>query len=366
MADNSREVLAMITPASSARISGIARYAREHGWHLMIQDRLGRRPIEWNGDGIVATIRHDETTDATLRKFRRRRIPIVDMTVDRPELLLPRVTSDHRAIGRLAAEHFRERHFRSVAWFSNSWGNVHRLRYEGLAEGLGFEPGKWIGNDDLIRADKPLAVLTYDETDALVLIRRCLAKHLSVPEEVAVLSIGNDPVMCEMQAITVSSIDQNLELGGYRAAELLDRLMSDRDGHRSCLRTRDESVLIPPKEIITRQSTDVIAISDPLARKAVEYIRRNLSSSFGAAQIAEALGVQRSRLDRAVTAAVGHSVGGEILRQRIAEVKMLLKKTDLPAAVIARKCGFCTPSYLNNVFRRVTGMTPARFRSGIT
>lgn len=362
MENRNREVLAMVTPASAARVGGIARYAREHGWHLMIQDRLGRRPLEWNGDGIVATIRHDGTTDDALREFRRR-IPIVDMTVDRPDLKLPRVTSDHRAIGRLAAEHFRERHFRSVAWFSDSWGNVQRLRYEGLAEGLGFKPAKWIGDDDLLHAEKPLAVLTYDETDALVLIRRCLAKHLSVPEEVAVLSIGNDPIMSEMQAITVSSIDQNLELGGYRAAELLDRLMSERDGSRPRRRLPVESILIPPKEIITRQSTDVIAISDPLARKALEYIRKHLASPFGAAQIAEALSVQRSRLDRAVTAAIGHSIGEEILRQRLAEVKMLLKKTDLPAAVIARKCGFCTPSYLNNVFRRETGMTPRRFRS---
>ena len=53
------KVLAMVSPMSAARIAGIARYAREQGWHLMIQDRLGYRPLAWNGDGIIAALRSD-------------------------------------------------------------------------------------------------------------------------------------------------------------------------------------------------------------------------------------------------------------------------------------------------------------------
>ena len=94
-----RKVLVMISPVSAARIAGIARYAREHGWHLMIQDRLGHRPLAWNGDGIVTALRSDEASVAAVRTLMKRGIPVVDVTMSRPDIHVARVTSDHVGIG---------------------------------------------------------------------------------------------------------------------------------------------------------------------------------------------------------------------------------------------------------------------------
>ena len=239
-----RNVLAMVSPMSAERVSGIARYAKEHGWNLMIQDRLGHTPLAWNGDGVLATLRSDAVTFKSISTLMRRGIPLVDLTVSRPEIKVPRVTSDHAEIGRLAARHFAEREFNHFAWFSASWGNVHRLRYDGFADGLSARPLKWIVADELpmrrqgdwtdfvkwigeklAAAGKPLAVLTYDETDAARLLYAAKELGVNVPEELAILSIGNNPLVCENQSVPLSSIDQNLELGGYEAAALLDRLM---------------------------------------------------------------------------------------------------------------------------------------------
>lgn len=352
-----KEVLVMIHPASQERVNGIVRYAKEAGWHLLVQDRLGYRPLEWEGNGIIATVRHDAATHAALKNFQKRNIPIVDMTIDCPEIELPRVTSDHKAIGQLAAEHFHERHFKNIAWFSNKWGNVQRLRFEGLSERLGFRPVKWIGKDKLETARKPLAILSYDETDATILINRCRRLGISIPEEVALLSIGNDPIMCEMQSVTISSVDQNLETGGYEAAKMLDTLMNSNARSKSM-----QMVMIPPKGIVTRQSTDAVAISDPIVRKAVEYIREHIDSSFGVDQIADTVHVRRNHLDKLFAATLGHSVGEETRRQRLARVKMLLKRSDLSVAEIAKSTGYCTPSHLNNAFSHEFGITPAKWR----
>ena len=138
----------MISPASAARMAGVARYAREHNWHLMIQDRLGHRPLAWNGDGVVAALRSDATSVATILKIKKRGIPVVDITMSRPDIKVPRVTSDHVGIGRLAAEHFAERNFRNIAWFSKGCGNVHSLRYRGLTE-LSPAAAKWGAEDSL-------------------------------------------------------------------------------------------------------------------------------------------------------------------------------------------------------------------------
>ena len=112
-----KKILVMVSPVSAPRINGIARYAREHDWHLVIQDRMGTRPLAWDGDGVIVTLRADNAAVNVVRKIRGRGIPVIDMTIDRPEIALPRVMSDHEAIGRMAAEHFAERNFRNLAWF---------------------------------------------------------------------------------------------------------------------------------------------------------------------------------------------------------------------------------------------------------
>lgn len=369
-----KNVLVMISPFSAMRVAGVARYAREHGWHLMIQDRLGHRPLAWNGDGIVATLRSDTTTVSTIRKLMRRGIPVVDLTMSRPDIKIPRVTSDHVGIGRLAAEHFAERNFRNIAWFSTGWGNVHALRYSGFAKNIRAE--KWIFEETLPKASysdwgsfirwiskklkaapKPLAALTYDEVDASRLLDAAERIGISVPEELAILSVGNDPIICENQSVPLSSIDQNLETGGYEAAALLDRLMNGEAAPKA-------PVLIPPNGICLRRSTDIIASSDPIVKKTLDYIAANLARPFGAAQIADALGISRNILDKRFHADLNRSIGDEIRRQRLAMAKLLLRNSDASVAEIAKRTGFCTPSHLTNTFRDATGTTPRTWRAG--
>ncbi|HOG93061.1 MAG TPA: substrate-binding domain-containing protein [Opitutaceae bacterium] len=367
---------------SSERVSGIARYAKEHGWNLLIQDRLGHHPLAWNGDGVIATIRSDDAAFKSIKQMMRRGIPLVDLTANRPEVKVPRVTSDHREIGRLAARHFAEREFRHVAWFSSGWGNVHRLRYEGLAENAVEKPFKWIANDEiadrrqsewrafvewlrvkLAAAPKPLAVLAYDETDAARLLYAAKELDISVPEELAILSIGNNPLVCENQSVPLSSIGQNLERGGYEAAALLDTLMSRKTGSTKPGTGNLKPILIPPAGVVTRRSTDVIAVANPTVREAMEFIKRNLSKPIGAPQIADAIGIRRTKLDALFRTELSRSVGEEIRRLRFARVKLLLETTDEPVSAIARQTGYCTPSHLTNAFRNAFGLTPKFWRN---
>ena len=373
-----RNVLVMISPASGSRLAGVAHYAKEHGWNLMVQDRLGYQPPVWRGDGMLVTLRTDAATADLVKRVRRNGMPVVDLTVNRPDIRLPRVTSDHAAIGRLAAEHFAARDFRHAAWFSLGWTRVHTLRFDAFAatcRRLGMDaPLKWAYTDmapaahlgnwrtfartlgaRLVSAPKPLAVLTYDEADAVRLLAVCREQSISIPEEVAILSIGNDPILCENQSVTLSSIDQNLERGGYEAAALLDRLMDGKTPPRT-------SVLVPPAGIVTRQSTDTRAVADPTLRHALELVGANLARPYGAVQLAAALDLPRFKVDRLFASGLGRSVGDELLRQRLARVKLLLKRPELTVASIARQTGFCHAAYLTNTFKRAFGITPRSWR----
>ena len=183
------------------------------------------------------------------------------------------------------------------------------------------------------------------------LLAVCREQSISVPEEVALLSIGNDPILCENQSVTLSSIDQNLERGGYEAAAMLDRLMEGKPPPRT-------PILVPPAGIVTRQSTDTRAVAEPTLRRALELIGDNLSRPYGADQLADALGLPRFKVDRLFAAGLGRSVGSEILRQRIARAKLLLKSRKLTLSDIARQIGFCHASHLSNSFKRATGLSP--------
>ena len=374
-----KQALVWVTPAYAPRLNGIARYAKAHGWHLTIADRLGRRPVGWRGDGALTTMRGGSGMASYVKELRRRHIPVVDLSFNHPEVRVPRVSGDHEAMGRMAGEHFRERNFRNAAWFSTGWLNIHALRYRGFCAGFETEPPRWVIEEEiperqrddlrivskwlgakLKETPKPVAVLAYDDADASRVLSAALDAGLSVPEDVAILGIGGDTLICENQHVPLSSVEHDQERTGYEGAALLDKLMNGRmaaDSRHSPIK------LIPPTGITTRASTDRMAVSSPLLRKALIFIKENLSHPLGIDQIAEAIGSSRATLDRLFLTEMSRSAGKEILRQRIALAKALLENENLSVAQVAAECGFCNQAYLTNLFKATTGLTPLKYRN---
>ena len=370
-----RNVLIMISPMSPERLNGIARFARERHWHMMSTDRLLHRLSGWSGDGALVTLRNDPDQFQIVRQLMRRGTPVVDLTCEHPEIKVLRVIGDHFGIGQSAGRHFIERNFTNLAWFSSAFTEVHDLRYRGLmdvrdgrdvrrlvvCEALGERKrddwnaiSRWLGGE-LVRAPKPLGVVCYDDSDATRVADVCRAYGLSIPEEVAILGIGNDTFVCEYQETPLSSVIHDSEATGYEGAKLLSRLM---DGGRS----PKAPVLIPPRGIVIRKSTETIAAADPVVRRALTYIDTHLASSFGIAQIADELGVSAISLHRLFKRHLGRRVGDEIRRARIAKAKILLQTSNLKISGIARKTGFCNLAHFTRTFKQSSGMTPSAYR----
>ena len=348
----------MLEPVSLPRLEGIARFAREHRWNLVLDDRLIGGVSEWRGNGAIVSLRQKSPRLAAVRRFRRAGIPVVDLTVECQNVKLPRVISDHFAIGRLGGEHFRERGFENVAWFSSGWSEVHRRRYDGFAAALGSSIPR-IGAKNLrqrlSKASKPIGILAYNDTDAAQVIYAAGELGLNVPDDVSVLGIGDDPFLCENQSTPISSVRQDLAHGAYEGAALLQHLM---DGEAE----PEESVLIQPTGITARASTDTLANPDPFIRAALVYINRHLGQSFGTPQIASAVGLPRHKLDHLFSQKLGHSVGCEIHSRRMARARHMLSNTAMPIKDIASACGFCNVAHLSNVFRKATGLSPRAWR----
>ena len=351
-------VLVMLEPVSLPRLEGIARFAREHHWNLMLDDRLCGGTSEWRGDGVITTLRHRSSQLAAIRRFKNAKIPVVDLTIECKGMALPRVISDHFAIGRLGGEHFRERGFDEVAWFSSDWSEVHRRRYDGFAAAFGTAVQRLNAKNlrkRLSEIPKPVGILAYNDTDAAQVIYAVQDLGFNVPDDVSVLGIGDDPFLCENQSTPISSVRQDLAKGAFEGAALLQRLM---DGEPE----PGEPILIPPSGLTARASTDTLAHPNPFVHAALVYIHRNLGKSFSVSEIADAIGLPRHRLDRLFAAKLGHSVGDEMHKRRIDKAKLMLMEHDLTIREIARSCGFCNLAHLSNAFRSATGLSPRVWR----
>ena len=353
---------------------GIARYAGQHAWHLNADMCFsGHCPVHWTGNGILVVLDHREDLAALVRSAP---VPVVDLSLKRPDIVVPRVIGDHYRIGVLAAEHLLEAQFSQFAFYSTDSHPPSELRWSGFADTLraeGHPPLKWLRPAASPLADdpwpdkcqwliqhldalhKPAAVFAFCDADAAHVLDACLAARIVVPEEVAILGVDNIDLICETQSIPLSSVRHDLERIGYEAAALLDQLMQGKPAPA-------EPVLIPPCGLVVRRSTDVLALPHAACRRALKFLRTNFAGNIGVIDVARASGLPRRTLEKAFRDHLGRSIGRELSRIRLAKVKELLLQTQLPIVEVAVRTGYRTPQYLNFAFFKATGLTPGRFR----
>jgi len=373
---NGKDILLLIDAVPVERFRGIARFAKEHAWHVTIEDRPSYPPPRgWRGDGAIVMLNDEPRRIGYVKQLLRNGIPVVDLMADCPDIKLPRVLGDSMAVGRLAAEHFTKHSLKHVAWFSAEWTLGHERRFTGFANGWGnrgtvfkwvFPASSPIGGRTLtdwlrrrlLNAPKPLGVFCYNDYDAADVLNVCLRCELNVPEDIAILGVDDNKVLCESQPIPLSSVRYDHESVGYKSAVMLSEIM---DGACS-LPKEPPLILVPPLGVTTRGTTDTIAATNPLVKSAMLWISENLSLPIGAREIAEGLNVPRIRLDRAFASDLARSVGSEIKRQRLVEAQKLLTRTNLKLETIARQTGFCQASYFIRTFTNETGISPRHFR----
>ena len=367
-----RDVLLLVSPVPQNRMLGISRFAKAHRWSITIGERSAP-PTEWRGDGALVMLRDDPVLVRFVRSLVRRGISVVDLSAFRPDIPLPRVVGDNLAIGRLAAEHFLAHNFAHAAFFASRHTPVHDQRYRGFCDGFAGRdaPPFWnrttLAKGLAAAKKKPLGVFCYSDYDATLALNACLSHGLNVPDDVAILGVDNNEIICENQTVPLSSVLHDHEEIGFRGAELLNRLMGKKGtGIREEGSGRGKppvSILISPQRVVQRQSTDITATDDPILRHALDYIDAHVSTSFGLSQVADALEMPAYRLGELFRMKLGRSVGKEIIRQKIVRARKLLEETEKPVKEIASETGFCNIAYFVNTFRRETGETPRRYRS---
>lgn len=359
-------------------LRGVQRWMHEHGpWSLFLELRgldsqVPRWLSSWRGDGIIART----GSAAMARAIAGTGLPGVELRASKLPHSLPFVGVDNRRLGRLVAEHFLENGFDNFAVFdidseryfeerrddflTHLRGHGHACQ-EFHAGSRGERPADWEKQQAavarwLARLPKPVAIFACTDQLGFWLLDACRRAGLAVPEEVAVVGVENDETLCTMASPQLSSVAFDGERIGYEAARLLEALMSGAPDTPA-------EVLVPPRRLVVRQSSDIVAIEDAAIAAAVRTIREHATRGINVADVARVAGLSRTALERRMRAAIGRTPGQEIVRQRFARVQRLLLESDLSLAAIAERCGFEHHQYMAEAFKKLFGTTPGRFRS---
>lgn len=355
---------------------GVAKVAREAGWQLNCpKDPVTNEGFlkDWQGDGCIALLQCRET----LEYFRTHEIPLIDLGLGEHQLSIPRVVTDNRAIGKLAAEHFRDHGYREV--FALGPGDIpmYRERLDALTEFMEEDGGSVTVLQtsetmqpsvlDELRSiarrrerrleELSLGFFAYQDNMAAEMISLCLRNELRIPENVAVLGVDNDDLINVGLSVGLSSIDSDQEGLGIRAANVLRDMLDP-----SQCKAKAEVIRHSPKEVITRRSTDCYAVRNPLVSDALHWIHNNFHKGIQAVDVAEAMGVTQQGLQKSFASNYLRSPGQEIRYQRVQAVAHLLSCTDARLEEIAINSGFYSMDTLINSFRKAYGITPGKYR----
>lgn len=367
-----RRVMMALDWYDEAIHTGIAEFARNENWILNAHMSRSRQfPKGWVGDGVIALMDHP----ATARHIRSLAIPVVDMGGHFTEF--PQVLSDHHQIGSMAAEYFLEKRHRNFFFLHVQSSRLEREISTGFqtalkAAGYSCQMHYWKQTREqhvidyqevqkwavavLQEAAKPAAVMCQNDDTAVIILNACVDAGIRIPEEVAILGAGNHKLFCEFQTKTLSSADPDLRQLGLEAARELSRLMGGGVPRRAALR-------VPPKrEIITRESTDFLAVSNPHVLVVLRHLWDHFREPLTVEQLSSLVPVSRSAIYALFTREVGLPMAKELMRVRLEEVKRLLRTTSQPIGKVARACGFTSMITFSRAFTQRTKMTARAYR----
>ena len=377
-----------VTEFGRSIIRGVLKYANlQRGWvlhkDLWLTTRGALRWPECDGTIIagVPSVFYDEVL------LRSRYVVSCSGSHDHMTDVMPVVALDDDAAAAMAAQHLLDRCLQNFAFYGPSWeegaviggitGSTPARRSRGFVQALAqhgrtpaFPKFALPSHRDLLThahhpklvrwlqgLPKPVGILAVDDMLANDLAEACRGANLGVPEQVAIIGINNDELLCESAWPPISSVEADFSRMGYQASKTLDRML-----HGETLPPAERLVRLPPIRIEQRMSTDLLATRDPDVAEAIRFIRSHACDPCSVGDVVNVVAVARRSLERQFVAQLGRTPSDEINRVRMDVARQLLLQPDLPIRSIADRCGFSGIQGLNRSFLRTVGVTPATFR----
>ena len=355
---------------------GIQSYANKYTewtlvWDHYPQNILKDCKTEPYYDGIIGRIKHSAYNEA-----KRLNVPVVNSWFSSDIKDINSVFADHEKAGEIAAEHLLKRGFRNFANIDNRNEIVGKTFYKGFSDAIkpyGCKSKRYLISRKCTDSEEqwlkfhqdfkewikewqlPIGIVCSTAAIAPRIITRCLENNLRIPEDVAIVTSGNDQNYYEGISPKVSAVDIDFFKNGYECARMLDRKLKGEE-------LPEKTLLIEPRCFIARESTDTYAVNDPMVKTALRYIADNSDKNIQIIDVVDQVPISRRSLEIRFNNEIGHTMVDEINRLRIMALKRLLLESDTKMNKLYRAAGFSSALHMRRVFSKYTGMTPGQFR----
>ena len=342
------------------------------GWSIYLGEH-GRQETDlswldnWHGDGVIARIENEHAA-AHVRELG---LPAIDLSAARLAPELSTVETNDDVIAQWAVEHFAVRGVKHFAYCGDSrfaWSVNRGARFAEhvrarklVASEFRMVPSGTLATDRRAMADwlrnlpKPVGVLACYDIAGQELLEACKIAGIGVPGSVSVIGVDNDELMCNLTSPPLSSIQTDAVGTGFLAASLLEQMMSGAV-------LPPELRLIEPLRVVTRESSDLMSVSDPIVAKALQLIRSRADEGVAVTTVQRAVGLSRRSLDYRFLSALGRTVHEEVTRVRMDRLADLLLATDWTLPQLAERLNFSHSEYMGVAFKKFTGKSPGEYR----
>ena len=355
-------------------IIGIARYSRLYGPWSFYKEPIDLKSsiphlTNWKPDGIIM---RDSLITKELLKLK---IPTILAIHDsKYPKDLPVIKTDSYSIAKMASEHLLEKGLKNFAFcgFDNyDWSKERRLYFSRFNSKAGYKTHIYIQPKRIKKDDwqnelqhvsewikslpKPVGIFACNDDRGQHILEVCKSINLNVPEDVAVIGVDNDPMVCEIGDPPLTSIALNVESAGYEAAKLLDQLI---DKKKVGLR----KMIVTPSHVVQRQSTDIFAVNDDEVATAIRYIKNNAKNKILVKDVVKATSISRRTLEKRFKKTIHRSIYREIQQVRIELISKLLVETDLSISQITSLFSFTGVEHISRYFKKEKGVGLREFR----
>lgn len=367
----------------TAIFAGAQRFANEQGWDTIIDEFVDNEPKRSRTnfqryDGVIG-----RATRLMKNRLSKQQTPLVNVWASSPvREQVPGVFPDHAESGRLRAEHLLDRGFRNFATLTRRHHAdfLETSEFKKLVRRAGLQcstlsiANRLQGSESIWRRaeraisdwmDKwrlPIGLSVNSDWLARLMVQKCIERGWQVPHDVGIITGQNEVAICQQLQPTLTSVELGYERVGYRAAELLGKLITERKRKRNKAFPFREPIIVPLQGLTVRESTDFFAVDDQMVGAALAYIAANSHKAIRQEDVGRAVAVDVRTLQNRFRKVIDRPIVSVIRQVRIDRAKRELVQSDRSMTEIARIVGFGRPERMNEIFRRELGMSPSAFR----
>lgn len=364
-------------------LSGLIQYANDNGSWTFYRLPSYYKSL-YGGNGIIERI-HEWEIDAVIAQWEyeevdfleQLNIPVFLQSYKNSDSHFSKIAGDYQKVGFMAASFFKKRGYHNFAYYGNTDFYWSKARAEGFRQEIEKLKGNFSYfesevlndmnwgrshialNDWLLSLPKPVALLACDDNFALQVSEMCKVNNINIPDELSLLGVDNDQLICNLSHPSISSIITDDEKGGYLTGKMLHHAIKNKD-------TSSFNIIIEPIRIELRQSTEKYNISDTYIKEVLDYIKKNITSNLSINDLTDIVPLSRRSLEKKFREVTGCSVYQFILDKKVEYISNELLMTDKSLLDIAIEVGFNDVRNAYRIFKNKTGYTPIHFREKFT